>query len=713
MAILSKIRDRSIAMIAVIGLALFAFVIDPSKLSDFFSSSKVNAVGEVNGETITRQEFAEALKEYTTRSNGRVTEMQAAKVVWDNLVRQKIYKAQLENAGIKVGDEDVWFEVINSPSILQNPSFKNEAGLFDENKLKQFLVDIKENDQALYNSWQLYLNQIKENLENTTYNDLIAAGIGASLAEGKFQYYSDNTKINADYVYLPYSSIPDSLVTVTKSEIETYIKEHASQYETEATRSISYVKFEVEPSAKDEEALKQEVEGLLQDRKVFNNVTKREETLIGFKNTSDYDTFFEENESAIQANNSFLFKNSIPAPISNDIVEGKEGDVFGPYKEGNYFKLAKIREIKRLPDSAKASHILIPFVGALRAGADIERTEAEAKQFVDSLYTVLKRNRSNFSNFAKEYSSDTGSKEKGGFYDWFGYNRMTPEFRDFVFENKTGDMSVVKTPFGYHIIKIDGQKNMQQAYKLAIFARQIEASEETENLIFREAEQFALDISNGKEFTAVAKEKNQSVRPVVGLKVLDENIPGVGNQRQIVTWAFKEDTKPGSFKRFDIEKGFVVAMLTKITQKGLQSPAQVMNQVKPILVKEKKASILAGKLSGESLEAIATANNTNVRKASNVNVKSPTIAGVGNEPKVVGAIYYAALNQLNTSVVGEKGVFAFSVTSREEPTALPNYETTRDRIASSRQSQTFKMYEAIKNASDIEDNRAVYYGIEN
>jgi peptidylprolyl isomerase/peptidyl-prolyl cis-trans isomerase D len=85
MAILSKIRDRSLALIAVIGLALFAFVLDPSTLTDFFDSAKINEVGEVDGETISRQDYAEAIDSYNARTNGRVSEMQAGSVVWDNL----------------------------------------------------------------------------------------------------------------------------------------------------------------------------------------------------------------------------------------------------------------------------------------------------------------------------------------------------------------------------------------------------------------------------------------------------------------------------------------------------------------------------------------------------------------------------------------------------------------------------------------------------
>ena len=161
MAILSKIRDRSIALIAVIGLALFAFVLDPSTLTDFFDSSKINEVGEVDGESISRQEYAEALDTYKTRNNSNISNMQAAKTVWDNILRDKIFNKQIDQAGVTVGEMDILNTIINSPSVQGNPQFLNEAGLFDKDIFMQFLKDTKESDdQNLWNAWSNYINEV-------------------------------------------------------------------------------------------------------------------------------------------------------------------------------------------------------------------------------------------------------------------------------------------------------------------------------------------------------------------------------------------------------------------------------------------------------------------------------------------------------------------------------------------------------------------------
>ncbi|WP_088323902.1 peptidylprolyl isomerase [Polaribacter tangerinus] len=704
MAILSKIRERSMFLIIIIGLALFAFVLDPSTLGDFFNSSKVNEVGEVNGETISRQEFAAALEQYRQQSGANVSEMQAAKAVWNNILRQKIYENQLEKAGISVGEEDVWNEVINAPSVQNNPQFQNEGGLFDEGKFKTFLATTKQENPAMWSAWSNYMNQIKNNAATNTYNKLVSAGLGASLKEGENAYKIENTKIDASFVYVPYSSIADSLVSIKKSEVASYIKEHASDFQTEATRDLSYVQFNITATPQDEEVIKQEVADLIED-----SLDRNKDKVLGFKNATDYEAFLSANGSDTNLDAEFKFNVDINQTVANEIFEGNVGDVFGPYKDQGYFKLSKITEVSKMPDSVKASHILIPFVGAQRVSPEIERTEEEAKQLADSILKVVKRRKSKFADLAKEFSSDKSNADKGGELEWFNYKRMTPAFRDFSFTNKTGALDVVKTPFGYHVIKIDDQKNYQKVLKLATFSRRIFASEATESAVFQEAEQFALAISNNSDYYEVGKEKNYSLKPAVGLKVLDENVPGLGNQRNIVSWAFGSDVKEGSFKRFDLEGSHVVVVVTNATEEGLLPVEKAINRVRPILINQKKAAMLNGKLEGISLEEIAKANNTSVRNSNGVKLQSPSLAGVGLEPKVVGAMYYAATDKVYPNIVGDKGVFAFKVIKKEAPTALPNYETNRKRIAETRKRATYKIYEAVKEASDVEDNRANMY----
>lgn len=704
MAILSKIRERSMALILVIGLALFAFVLDPSSIQDFFNSTKVNTIGEVGGETITRTEFSEALEAYKSRAGNRITDMQASNIVWNNLVREKIYKNQLAEAGITVGENDVWTALKENPSIKGDKRFLNAAGLFDEGKLKEFLALIRTDDPAQWNTWSGFMGQVRSGLENSTYNNLITAGLGASLKEGELQYMRDNTKITSQFVLVPYTTVKDSLVKVTKSDIEKYIKENPTRFKVESSRDIKYVKFDIVPTKSDEDAIQKEVAELLTDTDVAK----------GFKNTENDAEFFTENGSDLVLNTNYQYKKDVSKAIVDKVFEGKKGDVFGPYKDNGYFKISKINEVVQIPDSVKGAHILIPFVGSASAGADTKKTEKQAKKSADSIFKLVRRNKKKFTAIASEINPD-GTKENGGEINWISVAQafnLDQEFGKALFFNKKGDIKVIKSKFGFHIIRIDESRNKQKAIKLATFGRKIEASQATENIVFQNAQTFALALTNGKDFDVAVKEKNLKPQSAFGLKALDENVPGIGNERNIVTWAHNKENEVGSFKIFDTNKGHIVAVITNKTKKGLMSAAKAAITVRPILLNEKKAAIIAEKMNGATLVDIAKATKQTVKTATNITLQSPVITGVGFEPKVIGAMYTAKENKVFTKVDGQKGVFAFVVTKREAPVALPNYDTYRKRIAASRKSQTNLMYNAVKEAANIEDNRNIFYGVE-
>ncbi|SNR17148.1 peptidylprolyl isomerase [Tenacibaculum jejuense] len=701
MAILSKIRERSLFLILVIGLALFAFVLDPSTLTDFFNSQKINEVGQVNGESISRQEFAQALDNYRAQTGNRVSEMQAAKNVWDNLVRQKIYDSQLAEAGITVGEADILNDLYEKDFIKNDPKYQT-TGIFDKAKFKEFLATIRAENGEQWKAWREYMSNVKNALQKTTYDNLVAAGLGASLEEGKTEYLNENTKMSGELVYLPFTTMADSLVQITKGDVKKYIESHASEFEVEASRDINYVKFDIKATPQDENDIKAEVAELINDS----------DKGVGLKNTTDYLVFLEETKSELPYNDNIQFKVQVPQVIADTLFKGNVGDVYGPYKDQDFFKLSKITEVIQIPDSAQARHILIPMAGAPSADPTVTNTETQAKNLADSLLNVLKKDKSKFEALVKEFSSDKGSVDKGGFYDWFPYSQMTPAFRDYVFEGKEGDLGVVKSVFGFHVIEIKGQKNFQKALKLATYARKIIASEATENDVYQKAESFAQELSNGGNIETLAKDKKLMVSPAEGLKALDENIPSLGTERQIISWAFGKDLKIGDFKRFDIENGYVVATLRGKTEKGLMPVDKAIARVRPILVKEKKAELLKEKLQGSSLNEIITATKQPLKKFSDVTLKSPTITGIGYEPKIVGAMLTAKENELKKNIVGDRGVYAFVVKSRELPTELPNYDTYRKRIANQRKNQTYNMYQAVKKASDIEDEvGSTYYGV--
>ncbi len=698
MAILSKIRERSMFLIVIIGLALFSFVASPKDILDFFNSSKVNSVGEVNGEQISRKEFTTQVEAYKSNAGNGVTEMQAVNAVWNSILSEKIFKSQLVESGIVVGEKDVWDAIVEIPSIKNAELFKNEIGLFDEEKLKNYLADLKENskDQA-NNAWLNWLQterSVASNLERAAYSQLVKLGVGASLKEGERTYLENQTKLSGKYVYVPYNSINDSLVSITSDEVASYVKDHASDYETDATRDISYVTFDIKASAEDEAAIKDDLNFIVP----------------AFVKTETVEEFIEDNGTDIPVDANFVYKNNLPTVIADDAFSAAIGNVVGPYKFQNHLRLSKIVASSKMPDSVKASHILISFAGSRAADATVTRTEAQAEQLADSILKVVTKRSSKFADLAKTISVDKSNASKGGDLGWFTYNAMVPEFRDYSFENSKGDIGVVKTTFGFHVIKIEDQKNVQKVVKLATIAKKIDASEATENTIFEQAETLAYEISLGKNIDVLAKENNYIARPLVGVKEMDDAVGALGKNRGVVRWAFDNETAIKAVKRFDLEKGYAVVVVTNKSDKGLVSVSAAASKVKPILLKEKKAALIAAKMTGDDLPAIAAASKVSVASFANVTMGAPTISGVGTEPAVVGAIYAAKLNTVINTVNGNKGVFAVVTTKKELPTTLPNYEGSRASLATDNQSKlSSQLYNSLKDISEVTDNRALLY----
>ncbi|MEN8124272.1 MAG: peptidylprolyl isomerase [Bacteroidota bacterium] len=713
MAVLSKIRERSVFLIIIIALALFSFVLSGifSADSPLFNKS-VSEIGEVNDEPIGREEFAQEVEVNRSRSNGRTSQMQNVNNAWNSIVRQKIYKTQLEKSGIVVGEQDVWNALVNQIKMQNSPIFQNEIGMFDEEKLKEYIANLQEsagdNEQskAAWLSWINYEKNIKSNLEQNTYNSLIRAGLGSTLKEGERDYFYKNNNVNIKYVFVPFSSISDSLVNISDSEIKNYIKNHSKEYTVDASRDIQFVNFAVKPSVEDEQLIRDQLAELINDKEEYSTAAKTTVMVTGFTNANNLPDFFTTHGSDIPFDENYYVKNKLSKVLADSLFNKNINEVYGPYQENGFYKISKITTIKQLPDSVKASHILIPFVGSTINDPSITQNEEEAKKVADSLLTLIKNDKSKFEGLARDMSIDKTTGSKGGDLGWFVYSTMIPEFRDYVFENNVGDIEIIKTQFGYHIIKIDGQKNVQKSVQIATFSRKIEASEKTENDIFEKAETFASNLTSGKDIKELAKESNYSIMPVLNLKELDDNISQLGSQRQIIRWLFEENTNEGDIKRFDTDNGYAVVTLVKKHKKGLSNRGGV---VRSILLNEKKADLIANKSTADDLDEIAKQNNVPVKTALAISNASPVLSGEGRFPEVVGVVTSLEENKLTKNIIGQQGVVFAIVTKKTVATELDNYQSFKKSIERNLTNRNIQIYNALKENSDIIDNRAKFY----
>ncbi|NND14764.1 MAG: peptidylprolyl isomerase [Eudoraea sp.] len=705
MAILENIRKRTTVLILIIGMALFAFVISGIFTGNDFGGAKIgSSIAEINGEEISIDEFRKRIERASRLSQGS-SSMQLVNSIWGQMERNTIMGQQINSLGISIEENQIIDVIKNSPGLSQNPQFQDENGLFDENRFRDFIAELRANAPTQYDDWLQDEASIVQNAKEQTYLNYIKAGIGATLKEGEWDYKLANDKVDIRYVRVPYTSIADSTIVVSKDEIAAYINDREEEYKQEEARDIQFVYFEEKPSVEDEAAIQESIKKLLGDTVEYFEERDTTDTIPGFRNTTDNEAFLARN-SDTKFDTIFKAKTELPAQFADSLVALNVGELFGPYKDANGFKVTKM-VAKKPNGSVKASHILLAYAGAERVDPAITRTKEEAEAKANEVLAEALNTDTDFAQLARN-NSDGPSGPQGGDLGFFQEGIMTPKFNDFAFGNRVGHVGLVETEFGYHVVKVMEKQDLVQ---LATLTREIEASEETINTLFTDATKFEMATTGGeKAFTDVARESEFIIRPVNQIKAMDENLPGLSAQRNIVQWAFNNDTQVGDIKRFNINNGYAVVQLTAMYREGVMAVEDASATVLPQIRKDKKAEQIMTANAGKSLDDLASSNNTTISTATALTVKAPTIAGAGREPLVVGSSF--ALDQGATSglIKGETGIFMIEVTNKEVAPALDNYATYANTLGSSNAIRVnTAVYTALKEKADVEDNRSVFY----
>tara|TARA_R110002051_G_scaffold181460_1_gene251014 strand:- start:101355 stop:103475 length:2121 start_codon:yes stop_codon:yes gene_type:complete len=706
MAILDKIRKQTTILILIIGLALFAFVVSGIFSADSFSGNKAgSAIAEINGNEISIDEFREKVEIATRNYGPNATAMQVVNNVYDQEVRNAILDEQFKALGITVEQDQIVDFLRSNPQFSQMPQFLNDNGVFDETKFISYIADLKENNPPAYQAWLENEKDIIRAAKEQIYFNLIRSGVGSTLKEGELDYKFANDKLDITYVRVPFTSIADSTVAVSKAEIETYIKAHKEDFKQEQSRDIQFVYFEEKASVEDENSVKENITLLLNDKEVFSEAKDTTEVIKGFRNTSDMAVFLDLN-SDMKFDTIYKPKSSLPAKFSDTIAQLNVGEIFGPYRDGNMFKVTKLTG-KKANGNVKASHILIKYKDSQSADETTTRTKEEAEQMAKEILVEAKKSDVNFADLAKE-KSEGPSAPRGGDLGFFQEGAMVAPFNDFVFSNSTGSIGMVETDFGFHIVKVEEK---QDVYQVANLVREVEASETTTDLLFQDATKFEMESIEGKKvFSDLAAEKNYVIRPVNKINPMDENLPGLSAQRSIVQWAFNDNTEKGDIKRFDLNNGYAVVQLVAKYDKGLMSAEDASATVLPILRKKKKAEQIIAANKGKSMDDFASSNNVSAATATALTVKAATIPGAGNEPAVVGAAYVLGEGKSSGLLEGNTGIYMLKVTKKTEAPKLDNYSTFANTLKNTKSNLIYSsLFEALKSGSEIEDNRAIFY----
>jgi peptidyl-prolyl cis-trans isomerase D len=698
MGLMTFLRNRAgFIIIGAIGFAIVAFLVgDAISAGKPFWSASQKVVGTIDGEDISIDEFGpkvdQSLAQFKQQYGGSGnSQMQAMAVdnVWQGEVANVLLGKEYAKLGITVSSDEM-SDLIQgaNPSPLIVQYFGNpQTGQVDRaqvlNTFKQGMKDPKVRPQILALEAEIEKQALQQK-----YAKLINNSVYVTALEANDEYQNRNKIVNFKYVTLDYASIPDATVKPTDADYSEYYDNNKKRFENPTeTRSLEYVSFSVNPTKDDTAAVKTQVDKLAAEFRTAAN-----------------DSLFSAVNSDVKIPYTYLTKGKLDPAVDSAVFNLPAGSFYGPTFSGNSYKLVKVVDTRFSPDSVKASHILLN--PAQMGGVD------KAMKMADSLKTLI-QNGASIASLALQYSVD-GSKDKGGDVGTFSRGQMVPEFENAAFNGKVGDLKVVTSQFGVHVIKIDKQVGNSKVAKLAYIEKNLTASTKTKDAAYKKASTFLNQVKDGN-FAEVAKKSGYTLGVADKIGPSQGYAPGLDNPRQMIRDSYDADKGEVLDQVYQMDNAFVVARLTDIRPKGTLPLEAVKKDIEPLvriavkgkMLKEKMEKALAG---AGNLNQVAQKLGKQVMPIQNMVLANPVIPGAAQENKLVGSVFGSQPGKISKAVVGEAGVYSFVVDGFINPAPLANtYKQKEAMMQVMTQRSLGSAFQALQDKSDIKDNRVKFY----
>ena len=687
MAVLQKMRDKMAVLITVvIALALLAFILTDLLGSGSSLFSDRETVGVIDGQKIKIQDYQDRItraEEFAKMNSqtGTISEEQQNQLresEWQSLVREITFGKLYENAGIAVQGKEVYDMVVGdhiAPMLRQ--IFVNSNGIYDKARAEYFLQN-KSGDPRANMFWSNIEETLVENRKMGKYMSLLRQGTYCTSAQMEAEKARRGANVDMNYVGIRYSLIPDSTVAVSESEINALYKENKNKglYKVNETRDIEYVTFPVRPTQEDRDETRSALESLRADFEAAEG----DEAIRFARLNSD--------EAEAQV---FQSLTQLSSRLQQFVEGATAGQVYGPYRDGEMFKMTKLVAVAARPDSVKARHILIQ----------------DSKELADSLLEVAKKSGADFAALARQYSKDPGSAINGGDLGWFNDGVMVPEFNEACFTGKKGDIVLVTSQFGHHIINIQDLGKPSTKYKMATISKEVQYSSRTRQQVWSEANKKIENIKDAETFQAVVDTAHLVKRMGRNIYANQYSINSLKHAREIVKWAF--EAKVGTVSElFQIDDEFVLAVLTNKQEKGEADLASVRPSIERELRNGKKAALIAKQVEGKSLSEVAALydGKLHVDSVKNLSYAANTVTGAGVEPALVGKACTAEQGKVQGVVEGNNGAYVFEVVGKEEN----NLTDDQIRAAYAQQMSMIQYYLGqVVTDVEIDDRRIKFY----
>ena len=706
MATLEKIRNRAVLLIVVIGVAMAAFILgDLFKSRSSFMGQSQREVADINGHSVMIDEFQNKIQELTdiykqsnqTQSLDQQTVDMIHDQVWNSIQREYILEDEYKALGLAVTGDEL-FDLVQgdhlSP-IVRQIFGDQQTGQVNKSAVLNFLRQ-KENDPSAKAYWLYWEKEIVTQKLFEKYNTLISKGLYANTKEAEI--VNDNSKMvkNIEFFSKAFSDVKDSTLKVSESEINTYYRAHEDNYKQDASRKIEYVEFDINASEKDDADMKEWAEKAAGEIKSINNV----EEITRYVNLNSDSRFV----------NRYQDKDAVEPRLKDFVNDSKPGAVYGPYKDNtaNAYEVVKIVDEAMRPDSIKASHILI-------REASAERTQ----ELADSIYAVLKKNKSKFAELAGRFSQDPGSAKNGGELGWFQDGTMVPGFNEACVAAKTGDIVEAQSTYGTHIILVENKSRNVDKVLLAKLSRNVEPSTDTYRDIYAEASKFLGENNTYEKFqNAIQEDPSIAKREHTAetVKANDKKVNNMDDSRELVRWAFNDAELGKLSDVLELGDKFVIAVVTEIREKGIQPVEEVSGAIRAELLKDKQADYLvreinAAKAESQTLSSLAQKEGAAVKSANDITFSTYYLQGASSfVPALIGSVVVAPVNEVSEPVKGDNAVYVFRVVSEEENKNVVPLDQQKQQLAQGYAYRAnYQTFNALRDKADIDDRRVKFY----
>ena len=702
MALIKQIRQRTGLAIGVIAGGLILFLLGGDLLSpnSALLNANQNIIGEIAGEEITLEEFSLKVEEYKTsfqQRSGRIpaeAEMVSVREqAWQAMIVERVFEEEYDKLGLTISSQEL-IDMVQGKNIvpeLRAQLVNPQTGQFDKSQLITFLQSLETADPAQQAAWAQQEKLFAQARSRVKYDNLLATTEYATTAEAKMEQKSANTIADASVLFFPYYVIPDGDIKIQDSELADYLSKNQEKFKVGNSANLEYVSFSIQPSGEDSAEVISKITSLTAELKV---------------STAD-SAFVSKNSEVQQPYQVYTPGDQLPEALTTNVAQFVKGETYGPFITANSsYVTYKIADQYEGTAKMRASHILFGTEGMDEAGKAAVKIQAE---------TVLAevKTTGDFAGAARQYGQD-GTAQNGGDLGWFAKADFVEAFANATYAvNSKGLLpNLVETEYGFHIIDVTELPNTSYT-KLAVLELELVASDLTRNEAFRNADAFVSESGNRDEFTENATEKGFRIIQANNVDATSRNLNNITDARQVVIWAFSEAAEGEVSTVFELNNSYLVASLVSKKEEGEAKLEDVKDQVKQLVLNDKKAALINQKLAGKTtLEQMkAVFPEASINEVPGLRLSDSVIPGIGFAPKAIGTIFGTKTKgQITKPVQEDLGVLVAKVNNLTPAAAIGDYTSYQAQLAQgASQRMTYQIMMALQELAKVKDYRYKYF----